>query len=153
VSPRRRVSLEEEADRVCEYEGCEQSLDGYRATKKYCTDAHRVAACRARKRAQEAASAAEPGAAPGRVAVTAGDLPVTLRERFDLLPALCPDPRRCEYRHRHASGPWTCEFNHPRVAVKEVEAARYASAVKAPADNGRAPRLVREDADPWGEVA
>jgi hypothetical protein len=34
----------------------------------------------------------------------------------------CPDPSRCEYRHRHASGPWTCEFNDPRV-MSESEAA------------------------------
>jgi hypothetical protein len=28
--------------------------------------------------------------------------------------APCPDPNRCEYRHRHHAGPWSCAFNHPR---------------------------------------
>jgi hypothetical protein len=28
-------------------------------------------------------------------------------------PPPCPDPLRCEYRHRRAAGPWTCEANHP----------------------------------------
>jgi hypothetical protein len=25
----------------------------------------------------------------------------------------CPDPQRCRFRWRHASGPWTCAYNHP----------------------------------------
>lgn len=32
-------------------------------------------------------------------------------ERF--VGGACADPSRCEYRWRHASGPWTCPFNHP----------------------------------------
>jgi hypothetical protein len=28
----------------------------------------------------------------------------------------CPDPSSCRYRMRHAAGPWSCEFNHPRAA-------------------------------------
>lgn len=35
----------------------------------------------------------------------------------------CPDPMRCEYRWRHASGPWSCEANHPQTA-HESEAKR-----------------------------
>jgi hypothetical protein len=75
---------------------------------------HRVA----RKRAQEATNAAESSPAPDRVAVTAGGPLVTLIAAQggadSLLAPPCPDPRCCEYRHRHASGPWTCEYNHPR---------------------------------------
>jgi hypothetical protein len=36
--------------RVCELPGCERSLDGHRATARYCCDAHRTAAYRARER-------------------------------------------------------------------------------------------------------
>ncbi len=33
----------------------------------------------------------------------------------ELLPPAppCPDPLRCDHRHRHANGPWTCAANHP----------------------------------------
>jgi hypothetical protein len=34
----------------------------------------------------------------------------------------CPDPLRCRYRWRHASGPWSCEFNHPQVRSEEIGA-------------------------------
>ena len=26
----------------------------------------------------------------------------------------CADPTTCQYRGRHATGPWSCEHNHPR---------------------------------------
>lgn len=29
----------------------------------------------------------------------------------------CPDPTHCRHYGRHAAGPWTCEFNHPRAEI------------------------------------
>jgi hypothetical protein len=106
--------------RVCAYEGCLVSLAGRKATTKYCTDAHRVAACRARKRVQEAENAAASSSPSGHLAVTLRGSLVTLggSNGHGAGPSYppCPDPSRCEYRHRHASGPWTCDFNHPSGA-------------------------------------
>jgi hypothetical protein len=28
--------------------------------------------------------------------------------------APCPDPLVCQFRMRHANGPWTCAYNHPQ---------------------------------------
>lgn len=36
-----------------------------------------------------------------------GMIPITVER------GLCSDPSRCEYRWRHVSGPWSCEYNHP----------------------------------------
>lgn len=105
---------------------CGGSLDGRRANAKYCSDAHRVAACRARKRAQEATNAADSAPAPDRAAVTPGGALVTLRavqvDGGDFLEPLCPDPLRCRHYMRFASGPWTCEYCHPRVGGNSVAA-------------------------------
>ena len=67
---------------------------------------------------QEATNAAESSPTPGRVAVTAGDTPVTLREHGDLLPPLCPDPERCRHYMRFPNGPWACRCCHPRVGER-----------------------------------
>lgn len=29
----------------------------------------------------------------------------------------CQDSNRCRYWRRHATGPWTCAYNHPRSVV------------------------------------
>jgi hypothetical protein len=93
---------------------CGQSIDGRRANTVTCSDKCRTALWRAR---QDRALANGNTDATKR-SVTVREPLVTLRavqvERGDLLEPLCPDPRRCEHRHRHASGPWTCEFNHSR---------------------------------------
>jgi hypothetical protein len=34
----------------------------------------------------------------------------------------CPDPQRCEYRWRHASGPWTCAYKHPTTTAASGDA-------------------------------
>jgi hypothetical protein len=125
---------------------CGRSIDGRRADCLTCSDKCRTAAWRSRK-ARAAARAS--GGSP-KSSVTVRDPLVTLTA---LVGGPCPDPNRCRHYMRFASGPWTCEYCHPRVAVKEVEAAAYSSAIKTPADNGRALRRVREDAGPWGEVA
>jgi hypothetical protein len=118
---------------------CGESIDGRRADAVTCSGKCRTAAWRSRK------PSGGPHATDARStpSVTVRDPLVTLR---GLVGGPCPDPNRCRHYMRFASGPWTCEYCHPRAAVKEVEAARYASAAKTPADNGRAPRLDHEDA-------
>lgn len=96
--------------RVCARQGCVGSLDGRRASTVYCTDRCRVAACRERK-AREAQNKLTKGDCQGEGRVT---LTEPLETLVDLLGGPCPDPTHCSYRLRHASGPWTCEYNHPR---------------------------------------
>jgi len=108
--------------RACAF--CGKSTEGRKAGTKYCSDAHRVAACRARKRAQEAESAAASGRASDVVAVTARDAPVTARGRGELLPPLCPDPNRCRHFMRFPSGPWTCSACHPRLGGTRLRVVR-----------------------------
>lgn len=90
--------------RVCELDGCSQSLDSRRASARYCCDRHRTAACRARQQAQEVKQASSQVNHQGEGAVTVGASPVT--------PAGapcggCPDPSYCLFRWRR-SGPWAC---------------------------------------------
>ena len=117
---------------------CGESIDGRRPQAKYCSGSCRAAVSRERRaeRASDACLARN----------TSGTEETAQKAHTGFIGGPCPDPNRCRHYMRHASGPWTCEFNHPRVAAKEVEAAAYASVVRTPADYGRAPRLVREDA-------
>ncbi|MEA2199444.1 MAG: hypothetical protein QOI89_40 [Solirubrobacteraceae bacterium] len=32
----------------------------------------------------------------------------------------CPDPTHCEHRWRHATGPWSCAYNHPRQGSRQA---------------------------------
>ena len=123
---------------MCANPTCGASLDGRRPQAKYCSGSCRAAVSRERRaeRASDACLARN----------TYGTEETAQKAHTGFIGGPCPDPNRCRHYMRHASGPWTCEFNHPRVAVKEVEAAAYASAVKTPADNGRATRLVHEEA-------
>jgi hypothetical protein len=105
-------------DRICERDGCTESLAGRRATCRHCTVRCRVAAYRASK-AQEAQADGLTGTTREKLTVTLREAPVTLTGLYG---GPCPDPNHCRYRWRHASGPWTCEYNHPR-AEPESEAA------------------------------
>jgi hypothetical protein len=106
-------------ERRCEV--CKGSLAGRRAGTKTCVGKCRTQAWRDRK----AASASETAHAtrnPLAAVVTVTEPLVTLTQAqaadgaglARLVGPLCPDPSRCEHRWRHASGPWTCEANHPR---------------------------------------
>lgn len=65
------------AERICERDGCSNSLDGRRATARHCGDSCRVAAHRARK-AREAQKEDAKAIPRDGLPVTVGEAPVTL---------------------------------------------------------------------------
>jgi hypothetical protein len=87
---------------------CGASLAGRRAGTKTCSGKCRMAALRARRAADhldlDDRSLTKPVTVSGTLVTLAG-----------LVGGPCPDPNRCRYFLRHAAGPWTCAYNHPRV--------------------------------------
>jgi hypothetical protein len=94
--------------RVCANPSCEVSLEGRRADSRTCSSKCRTVLWRVRA-ASEAASAARESSKPS----------VTVRDPLVTPPAFvggpCPDSNRCRYYMRFPSGPWTCDYCHPRV--------------------------------------
>jgi hypothetical protein len=107
------------SDRVCARNGCEKSLEGRKATARYCTDRCKVAAHRARK-AHEAETGESQPKPPAARAVTPRDAPVTLKRR-----ATRHDPDREATQagalpHRADQEDWTqrAEAELPRLHKK-----------------------------------
>ena len=104
------------ASRICALEGCDRSLEGHRANARYCCGAHRTSACRARKRPQEVQNGPARTTTLPQRSVTVRTTLVTLSGLpAGLLPPLCPNPSHCKHFLRHPTGPWTCDYNHPRI--------------------------------------
>jgi hypothetical protein len=110
---------------------CGNSLDDRRADCVACSGKCRMRALRERREPE----AADPTRNPPQLSVTVRAPLVTPTE---FVGGPCPAPNRCRHYMRFASGPWTCDYCHPRVTVTKTEA-------DAPADDGRALRVLGGD--------
>jgi hypothetical protein len=107
---------------------CNDCIDGRRPQARFCSGACRASA--SRQRAVEKASAVEPLVMPSTARETAQEphsgamwpdagteaVGQGVNHVQPFLEPPCADPLRCRFLLRHPNGPWTCAFNHPRVA-------------------------------------
>jgi hypothetical protein len=95
---------------------CDGSIEGRRADTRTCSNKCRTAAWRSR--ATSAGANADRDSSKSFVTVRG---PLVTPTAFVGGP--CRDAGRCRHYRRFASGPWTCEYCHPRAHGEWAEAA------------------------------
>jgi hypothetical protein len=116
-------------DRICEREGCENSIAGRKATTRFCDDRCRVASHRAGK-AREAEADNTTGKHNGCGCVTPRGGPVTLgRLSTDAPPnpvllhdpgCVNPERHRPRWLRHPATGRTVCDICHPSRAARQA---------------------------------